>query len=286
MKQNYTWIHAVLLLMVLSLASCIKDEEANKECDILSAWIEGEQYASNFYNASEMRIGSVISTENQITFTVRSLISLPESLPVFFNITPGATIEPASGTAQDFTKGPVTYTVTSEDKQWSRTYTVQFKEATLPFNELNFENYDSVRFSSYNMHYHHFYELSQGTGEKVMDLWDSGNIGYCLSLLFKAMGGTVYSSDFPTQCVPDGYKGRCVKLVTMSTGDLGKAFKKPIAAGNLFFGKFISDYAAIDALKATSMGVPFTEEPVRVVGYYKYQRGAEFTGAAPTFWHA
>ena len=147
MRQNYTWLHVILLLLVLGFSSCIKDEEPNKECDILSAWVEGDEYASNFYNVEEMRINSIISTDNQVTFTVRSLISLPTALPVFFNITPGATIEPASGSIQDFTKGPVTYTVTSEDKQWSRKYTVQFKEAMLPFNELNFEHYDSVRYS-------------------------------------------------------------------------------------------------------------------------------------------
>lgn len=280
MRQNYTWLHVILLLLVLGFSSCIKDEEPNKECDILSAWVEGDEYASNFYNVEEMRINSIISTDNQVTFTVRSLISLPTALPVFFNITPGATIEPASGSIQDFTKGPVTYTVTSEDKQWSRKYTVQFKEAMLPFNELNFEHYDSVRYSFSNMHYHKFYEVDPQSQAKMEDLWDSGNLGFCMSMLMKVMAGVpVYTTDFPTQADPNGYKGSCVKLVTMSTGDLGKAYKKPIAAGNLFFGKFITDYAATDALKATSMGVPFTDEPIRVVGYYKYKRGAEFTGA-------
>ena len=31
------------------------------------------------------------------------------------NITPGATIEPANGSVQDFTEGPVVYVVTSQD---------------------------------------------------------------------------------------------------------------------------------------------------------------------------
>ena len=30
------------------MTSCIKDEAANKECDIESAWIEGDELAGNF----------------------------------------------------------------------------------------------------------------------------------------------------------------------------------------------------------------------------------------------
>lgn len=43
-----------------------------------------------------------------------------------------------------FLKGPVTYTVTSEDKQWSRTYQVSIKkgQTTMP-NEIEFEFEDA-----------------------------------------------------------------------------------------------------------------------------------------------
>ena len=40
-----------------------------------------------------------------------------------FELTPGATINPASGTTHNFTK-PVRYTTTSEDGKWHRTYAI------------------------------------------------------------------------------------------------------------------------------------------------------------------
>ena len=62
------------------------------------------------------------------------------AMPVQFTLTPGATVSPANGSSQDCTNGPVTYTVTSEDGQWHRTYIVDFREATLPSNRYDFED--------------------------------------------------------------------------------------------------------------------------------------------------
>ena len=104
-----------VLLSVLLISSCIKDEPLNSECDILSAWVEGDAYAENFYDNAQMRIENISSADKEITFSIRSLMSLPKSIPVHFALTPGATIQPENGSAQDFTAGPVTYTVTSED---------------------------------------------------------------------------------------------------------------------------------------------------------------------------
>ena len=104
----------------LLLTSCIKDELATTECDIISAWVEGDQYKNLFYQPeSDMRFEQLSSTESRITFTVRSILSLPD-IPVHFTITPGATIQPASGSVQNFREQPVTYTVTSEDGSWQR----------------------------------------------------------------------------------------------------------------------------------------------------------------------
>ena len=141
-----------MCMFAFVLSSCIKDEPMNSECDILSAWVEGDQYESNFYEASQMRLENITTTEKDIVFSVRSLISLPTSMPVFFNITPGATIEPANGSLQDFTKGPVVYTVTSQDGSWHRQYTVSFKEASLPTFKFSFENYNTVESGSNKYH--------------------------------------------------------------------------------------------------------------------------------------
>ncbi|MBR6249024.1 MAG: PCMD domain-containing protein [Muribaculaceae bacterium] len=256
-----------LLALVLMCTSCIKDELPNTECDITSAWVEGDEYAENFYEPSQMRLENISTTENELVFTVRSLISLPKSMPLYFNITPGATISPANGSPQDFTQGPVTYTVTSQDGSWKREYTVVFKEATLPTFTFSFENYETKESSS--NYYHEFYEIDQAGMRQ--NIWASGNLG---AILIKYNS---QAEDQPTYSTPDGYKGRGVCLNTQYAGELGKAFGKPIAAGNLFIGRFILENVLIDALKATQFGRPIDRVPVRVTGYYKYQPGSVFT---------
>ena len=256
------------LLSVLLLSSCIKDELPNTECDIVSAWVEGDQYVDNFYQPSQMRLDNISTSEKEIVFTVRSLISLPKRLPVRFTITDGATIEPASGSEQDFTNGPVTYVVTSQDGAWKRQYTVTFKEASLPTYTFGFENYETIDANNNNQ-YHQFYEVDQsGTHHNI---WASGNPG---AILIK------YNSkaeDQPTYSTPDGYRGRGVCLNTQDAGSLGRMFGKPIAAGNLFMGRFILESVLLNPLKATEFGRPIDRVPVRVTGYYKYHPGAVFT---------
>ena len=112
----------ITFVLCCCMISCIKDEAPNNECDIESAWVEGAELEKLFYKPADMRQENISSTETSITFIVRSMAMVPTEIPVNFNITSRATIEPASGSLQDFTKGPVTYTVTSEDGQWERTY--------------------------------------------------------------------------------------------------------------------------------------------------------------------
>ena len=271
---------ALAALVFGFLSSCIREEAPGMECDIEAMWIEGDEYKPYFYNANDMK-RTIISTENTITFPVRSLSIMPKQVAVHFALTPGATIYPANGSVQDFSDGDVTYTVTAEDGKTTRTYRVGFRETsqTVTDRAYDFENYEEARYASSEIYYHRFYELSN-SGEKLTDIWASGNEGFCLSMLSKILSNTkAYPEEFPTVSAPDGRTGRCVKLQTLSTGDLGKTTNRPIAAGNLFLGKFNITYAASNSLLATEMGIPFTNEPVRVTGYYKYKRGAVFTGA-------
>lgn len=264
--RNYSLI---LLLATLLLASCIKDEPLNTECDIVSAWVEGEEYATSFYQPTQMRLENISTAEKEIVFTVKSLLSLPDELPVSFALTPGATIEPANGSAQNFKAGPVSYTVTSEDGQWKRQYTVTFKEASLPTYKFSFENYRSVE--SGGNTYHEFFEVDQAGGEH--NIWASGNPG-AIMIKYKSA-----AEDQPTYSTADGYAGRGVCLNTQDAGALGKMFGKPIAAGNLFMGRFILENVLLDALKTTEFGRPIDRVPVRVTGYYKYRPGETFTNS-------
>lgn len=271
---------ALAALVLGFLSSCIRDEAPGMECDIEKMWVEGEDLEQYFYDANDMK-RTVISTESDIDFSVRSVVLMPKQVAVHFALTPGATISPENGSVQDFSNGPVIYTVTAEDGTTTRTYRVGFKENSQTIiNKLNsFENYEEVRYGSSEIFYHRFYELS-GSGDKLTDVWASGNEGFCLSMLSRILGGQgATPEEFPTVSDPNGRTGRCVKLQTLSTGDMGKTTKRPIAAGNLFMGRFNITYAATNSLLATEMGVPFSREPLRVTGYYKYKRGADFTGA-------
>ena len=252
------------------LASCIKDEALNKECDIESAWIEGVEYESFFYQTTEMR-KEISSAETDIVFSVRSLLSLSTQIPLNFKITDGATIEPASGSMQDFTKGPVVYTVTSEDGEWKRTYNVTFQEAPLPAEKYSFELVETQTEQTMlggTNEIHVFYE--QPANEPVY-CWATGNSGSALT-----KNGSK-AEEFPVYSTTDGKSGRCVCLNTQSAGALGEWMKKPIAAGSLFLGKFLIDYVLSDALKATQFGIPNSKEPVRITGWYKYKPGEKFT---------
>ena len=252
----------------LLMTSCIKDEPKNNECDIISAWVEGEESEKNFYQLSQMR-QDVLSTDKEIVFNVRSLISLSQ-MAVHFELTPGATIEPANGSLQNFSDAPVIYTVTSEDGAWQKKYVVSFREATMPSYKFSFEHVDVDKVTADNTStYNIFYEIDKNGNRH--NIWASGNPGVAL-VQYK------WTPDmFPTHSIDDGYEGKGVCLRTQYAGDLGRDMGKPIAAGNLFFGSFDLISVLFNPLKSTVFGIDIDREPVRVTGYYKYKPGEKFT---------
>lgn len=269
MRQLRIWLLATAAL--LTLHSCIKDELLNQECDITGAWIEGDEYADFFYHPAQMRQKNISSSANEIVFTVKSVEALPDVLPVFFTLTPGATMEPANGSAQNFKNGPVRYTVTSQDGAWQRHYKVIFQEAKMHTQKYSFEHYETVSGANNNL-YHVFYEVDEnGTRH---DIWASANPG---AIIIKSNSK---AEDQPTYSTANGYEGRGVCLNTQGTGKLGTMFGKPIAAGNLFLGHFLSEHVLTSALKSTEFGVPTDRVPLSIKGYYKYRPGEEFTDAS------
>ena len=129
MKQSRFIVAALSMSCITTLSSCFKEEPLNAECDIEQAYIHVDnKILLNllFTNPSDTLV-NVQSDQTNIEFTMRPFAALTKQAPIF-RLTPGATISPESGSLQDFSKGPVTYTVTSEDKQWSRTYQVSIKK--------------------------------------------------------------------------------------------------------------------------------------------------------------
>ena len=248
------------------LTACFKDEPLNAECDVLEAAVSVDRPDEVFFQPSDSLI-RVYSEQSAIQFVVRRSADLTRMAPRF-KITEGATIEPASGTVHDFSQGPISYTVTSEDRQWTRQYQVAFLPTTVTVTDTVCYDFEHTRIDDNYKKFYVWYE--QDADGTVDDIWATGNGGYFIANQSKT------ADQYPTVPDDDGLDGRCLKLMTLDTGPLGRSTGRPIAAGNMFLGKFIIDRALRDALHATEMGIPFTHDPQKLTGYYRYQPGPEF----------
>ncbi len=268
-STNKIALFVALITLATLFTSCFKEEPLNAECDIEKAWVHVGDVDAMFYNATDTLI-NVISSDDKIVFTMRDDADVTALAPQF-TITEGATISPANGSTHDFSNGPVTYTVTSQDGKWSRTYTVECNRVAHYITEVM--NFDFEHFELDPL-YHQFYvwhnTLADGT---LGDDWASGNLGFRLS-----MSGAK-ADEFPTSVLQEGYEGHGLLLITRDTGPLGHSGTnpRPIAAGNLFLGKFNVAKAIFNAMQATEFGIPFTQKPVRLSGYYQYSPSAPFT---------
>lgn len=258
-----------MLAGILLLAGCFKEEPLNDECDILEATVRVANPSEVFFNESDSLV-RVLSADNIIEFTVRRSADLTQMAPCF-KITDGATIEPASGSVHDFSRGSVSYTVTSEDRLWCRQYQVAFKPTAIMVTDTVKYDFEHFQLDDNYQKFYEWYEVGPDGKEK---LWASGNGGFMLANSSKT------ADEYPTVPDEDGLEGKCLKLLTLDTGPLGRSTGRPIAAGNMFLGSFNTAIALRDALHATEMGVPFTQQPNKLTGYYKYQPGPEFKNKA------
>lgn len=236
--------------------SCIREEPLNAECDIT-----GVSLAGDVLNRAP------IITNDKVTLIVKNDVSLLEPLAPEFTLTEGATIEPASGTPLNFLF-PQTYTVTSQDGRWHKTYTVEVQKNNSINLVYRFESVRQISALGGMCHYDQFYEMGANGQETLV--WATANSAYALSLQAST------PETFPTYQADGGVDGKCAVLTTRSTGSWGARLKKPIAAGNLFFGTFDSQSAVSQPLKATHFGIPFFNEPVTFSGYYKYRPGETY----------
>lgn len=247
------------------MAGCFKDEPLNAECDIETAVVHTDSPLGMFFQLSDTLV-NVPSSADSIGFGVRRRADLTLLAPVF-TITPGATITPESGTVHDFSNGAVTYTVTSEDGQWSRAYKVAFVPRSVTVTDTI--RYDFERYSLDSKGKYYTWDTSQEDSSDVYR-WATGNPG------FSVARGSAQPDEYPTFPVAEGMDGASVRLMTRSTGSFGEMSNMRLAAGNLFLGDFDMRYALKDALMATSFGVPFNKKPVKFTGYYKYKPGETF----------
>ena len=249
---------SLLTLLLTGLDSCIRPEAPNAEADILSVEVEGITPREK-----PLITNTAIKIEAE-PWVDRSAVALS------FTLTPGATISPASGSKQDFTE-PVTYTVTSEDKQWKKEYTVTIASSRPAPGHFDFEQVS--RYKERNTGDELFYEFAISDGLK----WSSPNEGFMLSLSLDPSCEPTDPSVYPVTQDPNGYRGKCAKLSTLSTGSFGAMFGKPIAPGTLFLGDFNVNEAMSNHLRTTLFGIPESRKPLMLTGYYKYKSGDKLT---------
>ena len=255
----------VSAIFALALSSCFKDEAPNAECDIIEASLHVDNPTDIFYNPTDTLV-RVLYTDDNISFSVRRKADLTALAPTF-RITDGATISPASGSVHDFSKGPVIYTVTSEDKEWSRSYKVSFIPVIRTSKDTLSFNFEDYHLDSKDKYYIWCEKHEDGN---MYDDWATGNAGYGLT------NGSAGPEAYPSTVLDEGYEGKGVKLVTCSTGPFGQMVKLPLAAGNLFLGTFDMSIALKTPRLATGFGLPFDKKPKTFTGYYKYTPGDKF----------
>ena len=249
----------------MAMTACFKDEPLNAECDIERAWIHYDKPEKYTWNLSDTIVSNVYSAENKITFRVKPGTDRTHLAPQFI-MTEGATLEPASGTERNFSNGALVYTVTSQDGNWQRIYEVEFVEEHRTTRDTIY--YDFERFVLENNKYYRWTELREDGTES--DKWASGNGGFAIS------NSSAKPDEYPTVPFENSYDKYGVKLTTSKTGPIAALMNIPMAAGNLFIGKFDTGSALMDPLRSTQFGEPFDKKPMKFTGYYKYQPGATF----------
>lgn len=288
--MNFVYKTVVVAATVLAATSCIQDEALNTECDIITCSFP-----------SEIVVSDPTITNNRVTVNVVPDADISKLAPTF-TLTEGATISPASGSVQNFLNADdhtVSYTVTSQDGEWHKTYRVQVVQQLKPseylFNKVELD--PTKKYSIFNEY--------DDNGNFLM-AWSSGNPGYVMCGEANKAARAAYGKDnykdhiwefFPTLAVfPEGTTMKTdndnvtsfvnggkyaqpeyIRLVTRSTGGFGAQVKMPIAAGNIFQGEFDLGSAVSQPREATRFGEPYNYKPVKLSGEYRFKAGDVFT---------
>lgn len=259
----------------LLLASCIAKEKENTECDIEAVSLHLESPTDYFYHEYDT-MQTVISTGTEIVFTIRNYANI-QSVPTTLRVTSGATvyIKDVNGVEELFLNGSSIdfsdekvyhFRVVSEDKAWSRDYSISVVHDTPSEGNL------TMGFETYALDASGKYYVWEAPDVFTDAQWKNGNPG------FKISKSSAKPMEYPSTPVagggPDG--SDCVKLETCDTGPFGKMVNMRLASGSMFNGIFDVSNALKDALKATQFGTPFMHKPVLLRAWLRYEVGSVY----------
>lgn len=166
-----------------------------------------------------------------------------------------ATLSPASGIAQNF-NAPVTYTVVAENGTVVEyTASISSKGRIYDFEDWTAGVKDQEPENT-------FYEPSG---------WSSSNTG---AHFLKAFGLTDKYVINQTNDAHSGKSAAIVQSIDTQGKDLWLAVAPKVTTGSLFLGAFITDISS--TLNSTKFGIPYTNKPVSLKGWYKYTPGTDF----------
>lgn len=182
-------------------------------------------------------------------------------------VSAGATVTPASGSAVSFASGSATFTVVAEDGT-SKTYTVSCSMGSLI--QYDFETWATPEGAIYP-------EVVNPEG------WATCNDAVALIKNLGSLGGITYTGEYPVRQTTDAHSGSTAAMLesvdTQGGSILGQTIPK-VTAGSMFLGTFNAFAAMTDPMATTEFGILYDKKPVKVSGYYKYTPGAEFYNAA------
>jgi len=178
-------------------------------------------------------------------------------------VSQGATVTPASGSAIDLSNGKsVTFTVVAENGT-ENTYTV------------------SASGSIY------FYDFETWTSEGAMYPEEITNpVGWATCNdavgLIKNMGPMLghpeYNGEYPVRPTENGMtgKGAIIESVYTVKGNLMGQTIPAVTSGTIFLGTFNALAAMTDPMATTEFGILFEDKPLAVTGWLKYTPGEKF----------
>ena len=270
-KTHFVALAAIPLL----LASCIRAELENTECDIEAVSLHLDKPTLYFYHEYDT-LQTVISSESNIVFIIRSYANVA-SVPTTLQVTEGASTyliaEDGSespfqnGSLVDFSDEKVHYFhIVSQDKAWDRKYSISV------VHDKPSEGNVTFTFDDYYLDPTGKYYIWSAPSIFTDGVWKNGNPG------FKISKSSAKPMEYPSTPMvgggPDG--GNCVKLETCDTGPFGKMVNMRLASGSMFNGLFDVGNALKDPLKATQFGSPFTHKPVQLRAWLRYEPGEFF----------
>lgn len=178
-------------------------------------------------------------------------------------VSQGATVTPASGSAIDLSNGKsVTFTVVAENGT-ENTYTV------------------SASGSIY------FYDFETWTSEGAMYPEEITNpVGWATCndavALIKNMGPMLghpeYNGEYPVRPTENGMtgKGAIIESVYTVKGNLMGQKIPAVTSGTIFLGNFNAFAALTNPMATTEFGILFEDKPLTVTGWLKYTPGEDF----------